>query len=92
MEIKLDNQWSIVGGTWKWELKQQVEKTKEKKDGTKETYMGSDSFYHHSLKWLLKKYVNESLKESTSLVGIEERLYRIEEKIDNLKNEKYFEK
>lgn len=83
--IKLDKQWSILGETHQWELRQEVEKTRKKKDGTIETYLSNNSWYHHNLKWILNKYLNESLKSLPTIGTIILKLDEIEETINELK-------
>ncbi len=84
MAIILDEQYRIEAEPACWSLIYEVP-TGKVSPTTGEPTFSRDASYHANLKQALTKYLDESLKESSSLVDVLERLKAAEQNIANVK-------
>lgn len=89
-EIKLDDNWVIIGEEYKWELisTTELERNKLGKDrkptGETEMYNKVETWYFPKIKMCLKKYLEESLKSNETVEMMVEKLVYIENMIEKL--------
>lgn len=84
--IILDNEWSILSDDTNVELKYSIQVEREdKKTGEKKIGVSTRSYHFPSIKFALKKYLDESLKESESIQEVLQQIERVHRTIKNLK-------
>lgn len=88
-EIEIDEAYSLKYDGVCWHLiHRQVKKRKEPdKDGRwkeGDEYITKDKTYYPTIKMALKYYLNDSLSESESVIGILNKIDEVENKIDSL--------
>lgn len=88
-EIEIDESYSIKHDGACWHLIHRQVKKREKSDkdgrwGKGDTYITKDKTYYPTIKMALKYYLNDSLSESESVIGILNKIDEVENKIDSL--------
>ena len=86
--MKLDENYLLVYDESNVVLRYEENRIRIKKDGTKEPYLFNEDRYYPNVKTALKAYLNISLKGSTSVEDIINRIEKTEELINTL----YFQK
>tara|TARA_R110000796_G_scaffold59008_1_gene135915 strand:- start:8383 stop:8664 length:282 start_codon:yes stop_codon:yes gene_type:complete len=85
--IILNDNWKIIRGSYSWELIfSEIRERQNKKTGKIEEYTFEDKWYYPEIKMLLKRLINEELKDSSSIIELSEKMDKITLFIDSLKN------
>lgn len=85
-KIKIDNKFYIlVEAPGICTLVMEEERTREKKDGTKEQYIFKDRWYLSNVENCLKRYLSLSLEDTSDVKEVLAEIKRVEQTITELK-------
>lgn len=83
--LTIDKEWRVESDGSGCTLISEIPSTKLSKKGEKEDYIKTDRWYFPNVKMCLKRYLNESLKEESTVKAVYNKILEVENTIVNLK-------